>query len=111
MFARISTIVLAALAVGAAASAVPRNDGNNQCNTGSEQCCNSTVDPTTPSGNALLGLLGLLGVIGDIPGLVGFQCSPLNVVGGSSTCSQAPVCCQNKAEGGLISIGCIPITL
>ena len=85
------------------------------------------------SSAAASGILGLLGInLQDVSGLIGLQCSPLNVLGlgGSSACSQQPVCCQNNnvvstilgvqilsgglttvSQGGLISIGCVPIQL
>ncbi|KAM5545530.1 hypothetical protein V8D89_000568 [Ganoderma adspersum] len=81
------------------------------CNTGDIQCCNSVQDSSSAAASGILGLLGIN--LQDVTGLIGLQCSPLNVLGlgGSSACSQQPVCCQNNNVGGLISIGCIPIQL
>lgn len=79
--------------------------------------------------NVLLGLLGI--VLGDITGLIGLNCSPLTVVGVGSgnACSANAVCCENnnvvsvrarkylvpgrssRKQGGLISIGCLPVIL
>ena len=83
------------------------------------------------SGSTLLSALAGLGVnVQDITGQIGLQCSPLSVVGvgAGNGCSASPVCCQNnnvvsivdcavdfgtdhRMQGGLISIGCVPIEL
>ncbi|OBZ72136.1 Hydrophobin-1 [Grifola frondosa] len=81
-----------------------------QCNTGPIQCCNTVTTADNPLAALLLDLLGI--VLGpDV--VVGLTCSPISVigVGSGSQCSAHPVCCENNSEGGLISIGCIPITL
>ncbi|KAF9016789.1 fungal hydrophobin-domain-containing protein [Rhodocollybia butyracea] len=102
-------LVAAALATLAAATATPPT---STCSTGPIQCCQSTQtadqagkDPKTL---ALLGLIGV--VIGDVGALVGLDCSGINVAGGG-TCDAQTVCCTNNAKGGLISIGCAPVTL
>ncbi|KAI0700336.1 fungal hydrophobin-domain-containing protein [Cytidiella melzeri] len=81
------------------------------CNTGPIQCCQSTEAATSPIGSLLLGLLGI--VVDGIDVLLGIDCSPITVIGigSGSACSASPVCCEDNAVGGLISIGCIPITL
>ncbi|KAF9072203.1 hydrophobin, partial [Rhodocollybia butyracea] len=80
----------------------------SQCSTGSIQCCTSTETAGSAAGAALLGLLGI--VVQDVTALIGLGCSGINVAGGG-TCSSQAVCCQDNAVGGLISIGCIPVTL
>ncbi|CAL1710925.1 unnamed protein product [Somion occarium] len=81
-----------------------------QCNTGPIQCCNSVQAASSNPISALLGLLGI--VVTDLTALVGLGCSPISVIGvGGGTCNASPVCCQNNAVGGLISIGCLPIIL
>ncbi|KAI0777859.1 fungal hydrophobin-domain-containing protein [Irpex lacteus] len=81
------------------------------CNTGPIQCCQSTESASSVAGGLLLGLLGI--VLSDLNVLLGLNCSPISVigVGTGGTCNASPVCCQNNAVGGLISIGCIPIEL
>ncbi|KAF9064092.1 hydrophobin, partial [Rhodocollybia butyracea] len=90
----------------------PRNEPASSCSTGPVQCCQSVQTAaqaaTIPGIDVLLGLLGV--VIGDVTGLVGLTCSGINVAGGG-TCSAQAVCCTNNSVGGLISIGCAPVTL
>nr|VWO94198.1 Hydrophobin-like protein MPG1 [Ganoderma boninense] len=110
MFSRavaFTTLALPLLAVATPVELVARQS----CSTGAVQCCNSTVEANSASGNLLLGLLGI--VLGDITGLIGLNCSPLTVigVGSGNACSAQAVCCTNNNVGGLISIGCVPITL
>ncbi|CDO77000.1 hypothetical protein BN946_scf184298.g27 [Trametes cinnabarina] len=89
-------------------SGTPGQPSGN-CNTGPIQCCNQVGK----ANEGLFGsILGLLGIIVDPDVLVGLQCSGISGVGvGGSSCSATPVCCENNSEGGLISIGCIPIIL
>ncbi|KAF9558361.1 fungal hydrophobin [Agrocybe pediades] len=110
MFARTSVVALA-LPLLAAASVLPRNDGpSNQCNTGTLNCCNSVQSASSSSVAGLLGLLGI--VVGDVTGLVGLNCSPINVIGISgNSCSAQPVCCTGNTFNGLITLGCSPINL
>ncbi|KJA29772.1 hypothetical protein HYPSUDRAFT_31766 [Hypholoma sublateritium FD-334 SS-4] len=103
-----SALAILALATLAAATPVRRQD--NQCNTGSLQCCQSTQDATSSSIAGLLSLLGV--VIGDITGQVGVTCSAITVVGASGTsCSEQPVCCTNNTFNGVIALGCTPVNL
>ncbi|EIW57768.1 fungal hydrophobin [Trametes versicolor FP-101664 SS1] len=91
-------------------SGTPPSGGSGNCNTGPVQCCNSVQKAGT--GGVIGAILGLLDVVLDPEALVGLQCSPLSAVGvGGSSCSSTPVCCENNSQGGLISIGCIPIIL
>ncbi|KAI1798184.1 fungal hydrophobin [Ganoderma leucocontextum] len=110
MFSRVAVFATLALPLLAAATPVELA-ARQSCSTGSEQCCNSTVAANSAEANVLLGLLGI--VLGDITGLIGLNCSPLNVigVGSGNACTAQAVCCTNNNVGGLISIGCLPITL
>ncbi|KAK7692066.1 hypothetical protein QCA50_005471 [Cerrena zonata] len=82
----------------------------NQCNTGTIQCCNQVVTAGSGLGGIILGLLNI--VVTDLDILLGVKCNPLSVIGiGGNTCEAHPVCCENNAVGGLISIGCIPINI
>ncbi|KAE9394054.1 fungal hydrophobin [Gymnopus androsaceus JB14] len=108
--------VSAALATLAVATPnFSRGDGDSctqpasSCSTGPIQCCNSIQQATSSSCTSILGLLGLL--ISDPTVLVGLNCSPVTVVGGVSTCSANAVCCEDNSHGGVISIGCVPVTL
>ncbi|PIL23073.1 hypothetical protein GSI_14381 [Ganoderma sinense ZZ0214-1] len=85
--------------------------GAGKCNTGSLHCCN-TVDKSSDS--SVTGGLSLLSVFfKEIDAAIDLQCSPINVigVGSSSSCNAQPVCCENNAVGGLVSVGCIPVSL
>ncbi|KAI0737146.1 hydrophobin [Daedaleopsis nitida] len=107
MFAKLFTLsVLAILAV-----ATPTPAPAASCSTGAIQCCDS-VQPASSKAVAPI-LAGLGVVIQDVNALVGLTCSPINVVGVGSgnSCSANTVCCDNNSFGGLISIGCLPVTL
>ncbi|KAI0714441.1 fungal hydrophobin [Cerioporus squamosus] len=83
--------------------------GSGSCTTGPVHCCNQ-VEKANSSVVSLI--LGLLDIVLDPDVLVGVQCSPISAVGvGGSSCSAHTVCCENNSQGGLISIGCIPIFL
>ncbi|PIL33107.1 hypothetical protein GSI_04556 [Ganoderma sinense ZZ0214-1] len=103
MFSRIAAVSTLAFAVFAAAA--------DSCNTGSMQCCNHVEDSKSASGSALLTALGIN--LQDVTGQIGLQCSPLSVVGvgAGNSCTASPVCCQNNNVGGLVSLGCVPISL
>ncbi|KAI0717354.1 fungal hydrophobin [Cerioporus squamosus] len=120
IFARLTAVlpvVLAATIVGA--SIVPRAPGNGgsgssgsggSCDTGSVECCNQTFDTKDHSPDLLAGLLDV--AVGSLTGLLGVNCSPLNIIGlGGVQCSGTTVCCSDNAVGGLVSIGCLPIVL
>ncbi|KAI0653913.1 fungal hydrophobin-domain-containing protein [Cubamyces menziesii] len=111
MFSR-RVAAFTALALPLLAAATPVElEARQSCSTGAIQCCNSVVDSNSASANILLGLLGI--VLGDITGLIGLDCSPINVVGigSGNACSANAVCCTNNNVGGLLSIGCLPIEL
>ncbi|KAE9384396.1 fungal hydrophobin, partial [Gymnopus androsaceus JB14] len=78
------------------------------CSTGSLQCCNSTGTILDPVILSIIDLLGIALPAADV--LIGVTCSPIGIVVGSSSCSAQAVCCTDNSYGGLISIGCIPIT-
>ncbi|KAJ3887973.1 hydrophobin 2 [Lentinula edodes] len=102
--------VSAALATLAVATPAPRGEPASSCTTGPVQCCDSTESASSTSATALLGLLGI--VLQDLNVLVGLTCSPVTVIGVSgSSCSAQAVCCEDNSHGGLISIGCVPVTL
>ncbi|KAE9407600.1 hydrophobin 2 [Gymnopus androsaceus JB14] len=102
--------VSAALATLAVATPTLRGEPASSCSTGPVQCCN-TVEPASSS--AAAGLLGLLGIVlQDLTVDVGLTCSPITVIGAAGgSCSAQAVCCQDNSHGGLISIGCVPVTL
>ncbi|KAI0746818.1 fungal hydrophobin, partial [Daedaleopsis nitida] len=110
-FSRAVAFAALGLPILAAATPVELEARQQSCSTGAIQCCQQTMSSTSASANLLLGLLGV--VLGDITGLIGLNCSPLTVVGVGSgnTCSSNTVCCANNNVGGLISIGCLPISL
>ncbi|KAI0808138.1 fungal hydrophobin-domain-containing protein [Fomes fomentarius] len=87
-------------------------NGGSKCSTGPVQCCNRVVDPSSQEHkNALSTLLGV--PVGDVKGMVGLNCSPINVIGVASgnDCKTQTVCCNSSAKGGFVNIGCVPITL
>ncbi|KAE9407603.1 hydrophobin 2 [Gymnopus androsaceus JB14] len=102
--------VSATLATLAVATPTLRGEPASSCTTGPIQCCASTESATDPTAAGILSLLGI--VVQGVDVLVGLTCSPITVIGaGDSSCSAQAVCCQDNSHGGLISIGCAPVTL
>ncbi|PPQ65141.1 hypothetical protein CVT24_003231 [Panaeolus cyanescens] len=107
MFSRATAVAVLALPIFAAATVIPR-DGD--CDTGSINCCNSTMTSSLTTLSQLGGLLGLS--LPDIGGLIGLSCSPLSVLGaGGNSCSAQPVCCTDNSFNGVIALGCTPINI
>ncbi|KAI0355207.1 fungal hydrophobin [Trametes cingulata] len=110
MFSRAVALAIAAMPLLAAATPAPL-EARQTCSTGAIQCCQTTTTANSASAAAILGLLGI--VVQDVTAIVGLNCSPINVVGvgGSDACSAHAVCCDDNSHGGLISIGCLPVSL
>jgi len=81
----------------------------SQCPTSEIQCCQSTEAANSVDGSELLTLLGI--VLEDTSVLLGVDCSPITIIGGTATCDASPVCCTDNSVGDFISIGCIPVSL
>ncbi|KDQ62777.1 hypothetical protein JAAARDRAFT_87356, partial [Jaapia argillacea MUCL 33604] len=83
----------------------------SSCTTGPIQCCNTVESASSPAAAGILASIGV--VVQDVTALVGLTCSPITAigVGSGSSCSASPVCCTDNSWGGLISIGCVPVTL
>ncbi|KAI0717365.1 fungal hydrophobin [Cerioporus squamosus] len=105
-------IAVSALALPLLAAATPVELERRQtCSTGPIQCCQQTQSANSLGVGIILGLLGI--VLQDLSVLVGLNCSPITVigVGTGNTCDAQAVCCENNNVGGLLSIGCVPVTL
>nr|BAB84546.1 hydrophobin-263 [Pholiota nameko] len=108
MFARAASVFVLSLPILATANVLPRQD--NQCNTGSLQCCSSVQSSSSSLVAILLGLLGV--AAGGLTGQVGVTCSPITVIGVSGTsCSEQPVCCTGNTFNGVIATGCTPVNV
>ncbi|KIK53756.1 hypothetical protein GYMLUDRAFT_250087 [Collybiopsis luxurians FD-317 M1] len=102
--------VTTALATLAVATPAPRGEPASSCTTGPIQCCDSVQSASSSAVAPILALLGI--VLQDLNVEVGLTCTPITVIGaGGSSCSAQTVCCQDNSHGGLISIGCVPVTL
>ncbi|KAJ3748108.1 hydrophobin 2 [Lentinula detonsa] len=102
--------VSAALATLAVATPAPRGEPASSCSTGPVQCCNSVESASSSAVAPILSLLGI--VLQDLNVDVGLTCTPITVIGASgSSCSAQAVCCDDNSHGGLISIGCVPVSL
>ncbi|KAF7789954.1 hypothetical protein EIP86_000902 [Pleurotus ostreatoroseus] len=111
MFSRLA--ILTALAAPLLAVATPANveRAADACSTGPIQCCNTVEKASDPSAAKILASIGV--VVQDVNALVGLTCSPITAigVGSGNSCSANAVCCENNSLGGLISIGCAPVSL
>ncbi|KAI0828862.1 fungal hydrophobin [Trametes gibbosa] len=93
----------------AVATPLGQRGGYEQCNTGTLKCCDQLQDPKDASTIALLALLGI--PLQNTDAQVGLQCDPISVVGllpNGGKCQANPVCCSDKAEANLVSLGCLP---
>ncbi|KAI0628294.1 fungal hydrophobin-domain-containing protein [Trametes polyzona] len=112
MFTKITTTFTTLAILAVATTAAPQAVGGaQQCSTGQIQCCQSVQQASSEPITTILGLLGLL--LEDLNLLVGLTCDPISVVGigAGNACSAHTVCCEDNSTGGLISIGCLPISL
>ncbi|KAI0070167.1 fungal hydrophobin [Panus rudis PR-1116 ss-1] len=115
MFSHLAAFTVLAAPLLAAATpapgAVARGEPASSCSTAPIQCCESTTSAGSATGAALLKGLGI--VVQDVDALLGLTCSPISVVGvgSGSACSTTAVCCEDNSHGGLVSIGCVPVTL
>ncbi|KAG5716338.1 hypothetical protein E4T56_gene8728 [Termitomyces sp. T112] len=109
MFARVNIVCLSlvfALCASAASVSV-RNDGpTSDCDTGTQQCCDSLVEPSDPMVSTLAGLLGV--VLGPIAADVGLGCIPIIE---SVQCTSQVACCTGNTFSGLITVGCSPLNI
>ncbi|TFK69498.1 hydrophobin-domain-containing protein [Pluteus cervinus] len=85
-------------------------EGSNQCNTGTIQCCNTVQDASSQNVQDVAALNDI--TLGSVTGLVGLTCNPVSVIGaGGNSCSSQPVCCTGNNFSGLIVVGCTPINI
>ncbi|TFK79367.1 fungal hydrophobin, partial [Polyporus arcularius HHB13444] len=105
-------VAFSVLALPLLATATPVElEKRQSCSTGPLQCCQQTQTANSLGVGIILGLLGI--VLQDLTALVGLDCSPITVigVGTGNTCDANVVCCENNNVGGLLSIGCVPVSL
>ncbi|KAJ7194393.1 hydrophobin-3 [Mycena pura] len=97
----IATAFLATLAV-AIPNAPPPPPGTTNL------CCSTVGTNANPVISTLAALLGVS--LTDVLGNIGVGCTVLTVLG--NTCSSTTVNCNsNQLGGGLINVGCVPITV
>ncbi|KAJ7916162.1 fungal hydrophobin [Mycena leptocephala] len=102
MFSKLSVVVTSVLITFAAAIPTyppPSSTG--------PQCCQSVESSSNTGVASLLGLLGVIVNGVNVP--IGLNCSPITIAG--NNCGGQTVNCNSAAAGGLINIGCVPITL
>ncbi|KAI6015229.1 fungal hydrophobin-domain-containing protein [Pisolithus orientalis] len=109
MFLRVSAFLAVVIAAAAAAPNILVRQGGS-CNTGSLSCCDSLQPVDNPS---VISLLGSLGILQDLTGSIGLDCIPITAigVGTGANCQQQPVCCNGSTAGGVVGLGCIPVSL
>ncbi|QSS62689.1 hypothetical protein I7I51_02428 [Histoplasma capsulatum] len=92
---------------------VVRADGSGNCNS-VPQCCQNTHSSQDKSVIQGLKIFGLDKEAQKSKGSVGTKCEPMEGVlnlGLLNGCKGTAVCCNNNKFNGLVSLGCIPITL
>ncbi|RDX48976.1 fungal hydrophobin [Lentinus brumalis] len=99
-------LILAALPLLAVATAIQGRGGSPPAS--GNECCKTLTTASDPAAAGIIALLGI--VVQDLTVGVGLNCSPITVIGNSG-CSDTTVTCTDNSHGGLISIGCVPVTL
>ncbi|KAL1715258.1 fungal hydrophobin [Schizophyllum commune] len=108
---RFTVALFIALPLLAAASAVPRAPADQECRTGSVQCCNTTYNHKDYSDRETLQNIGIAADLLDPAGYSYAECSPYSAVGGQGCqASSTAVCCGNDSQHGAINMNCVPIT-
>ncbi|KAI1798177.1 fungal hydrophobin [Ganoderma leucocontextum] len=118
MLARTIVAVSAMLSLPILATAAAVGDplgstdsGAGSCSTGSLQCCQTVANSNDPNVSDLLSLLGV--VVQGVDAAVGLNCDPITAIGVgiSSQCQAHAVCCPDNDTGGVVSVGCVPVSL
>ncbi|RDX40515.1 fungal hydrophobin [Lentinus brumalis] len=99
-------LILAALPLLAVATAI---QGRGGAPSSGATCCSTFGESSDPAIVSQLGLLGI--ILSGLDVLVGIDCSPITVIGAGGSCSGTTVTCTDNSKGGLVEIGCLPITL
>ncbi|TFK37361.1 fruiting body protein SC1 [Crucibulum laeve] len=108
MFSKVA-LVTVSLAIFATATTIPQG-GNNQCSTGSVQCCNTVESADSAQAAKAIAGLGSL-ITGPITGQVGLACNPISVIGGGfNSCKAQTACCTDNNYNGVVVVGCSPIS-
>jgi len=82
----------------------------SECAVDAVQCCDAVSSSSNLITSLLIGLLDVVIEGLDVP--IGINCSPTTIAGvGGSSCTAAPLCCENNTFNGLIAIGCVPIII
>ncbi|KAI0357180.1 hypothetical protein OH77DRAFT_1435896 [Trametes cingulata] len=116
MFARVAIYTFAAFA--ALARSTPVRQRSAGWDTGTDMCCDELLYASVPPASTILAEFGMT-IDGSV--MVGLKCSTMPVGGSGTSCSGNIVCCENDnvgcgaeyvaCTGGLISVGCLPISL
>ncbi|CAO3610071.1 unnamed protein product [Cunninghamella echinulata] len=109
----ISAIILGVTA-SCSASAVPRQNTGNQCNTGPVQCCNSLQSYNGYDPKVLNNVITIFGghVQDTFKGQWGFGCTAVGVFGaGAQGCSTQPQCCQQVQSNAGFAWNCSPFNV
>ncbi|RXW20326.1 hypothetical protein EST38_g5518 [Candolleomyces aberdarensis] len=120
MLARVLSLIALTSSLFLLAAAAPGGHGNGgsnevtQCDNGTVLCCDQAQDAKALDKSLTTLVQGIVGVdANNLQGLVGANCSPVNVVAGGTggSCSVQQVCCQNNFNNGLVATGCTPISI
>ncbi|KAL4081296.1 fungal hydrophobin-domain-containing protein [Scleroderma yunnanense] len=116
MFIRASALLVPVLALPSLVAAAPEpivQRGGVSCSNGQQQCCNSSMNSQDVTQSLIEALVGVLVQVPIVGPLVGFQCSPITVVGvgGGASCSQQALCCSDNNFNGLVNLGCVNLNL
>ncbi|KLO12364.1 hypothetical protein SCHPADRAFT_890848 [Schizopora paradoxa] len=99
--------VAASLALLAVATPTPGGSGNSGP---ANLCCQQTATANSVAGAGICAIVGVL--VQDVTGEVASNCSPITGVGISGTsCTNAPVYCDDFYSSALIGINCSPIII